>query len=59
MPIVAATGIAAPNRSGRAALAELAMREALDKAVRGGITDPAELKRRILRARELAKRQAG
>ncbi len=51
-------GIAAPNRTGRVVRIEAAMKAALDKALSEGVSNPVQLKRRILEARDNAKRTA-
>lgn len=55
MPIVAAVGVAVPNRSASAVRIEAAMMKALKDAQKEGVTDPVVLKRRMTQAAEREK----
>lgn len=59
MPVVEAVGLAAPNRSGQAARIERVMLDALRKAQAEGEKRPHVLRKRMLAARDEAKRQMG
>lgn len=55
--VVAATGAATGKRDkvGKSNTIELAMVAAIEQAAREGVTDPAEIKKRMLAARKAAK----
>lgn len=60
MPIVEAVGAGVASVSGRSSLVkriEQAMTDAIRDAYRDGISDPAEIRRRMMAARAAAKQQ--
>lgn len=59
MPVVEAVGLAVSNRSGISVRLEAAMKAALDAALKSGEQRPHVLKKRMLAAREDAKKRMG
>lgn len=57
MPIIAAVGVATPNRTGHAVRIERAVLKALHDAQEEGVTLPAELRQRMRQARLRAERE--
>ena len=56
--VMASSGSISPGGMARAMLIQDAMTEAIKQAQAEGVTDPAEIKRRMLEARERVKREA-